>query len=161
MLEDGKYRAKAKEWSIGEAGTGTAQVVVFFDLLDHEGEGRTWYGFLSDAALKRTIESLRHMGWQGCDISELSSPAAGLDSNEVQLVLESEDYNGKVSQKVRWVNKLGTGKPMEEDSLKALSAKLKGKILALDPGAAGEVAAARPKPTSPGNASIAPDDIPF
>lgn len=168
MIEPGRYRAKAHEWGIGAAGTGTKQVCVEFDLLDTPGQTISWYGYFSEKALARTVESLRHMGWQGSDLSDLAEHGGALDTNEVILVVEHEqdkDEAGNlvfdeaqqpvVRARVRWVNGLG-GIAMKNqlagDDLKAFGAAMRGKILALDPNGAAKRAAggqAPKKPTPP------------
>ena len=167
ITEAGKYRAKARGWQVGEAGTHTLQVGVQFDLLDHPGDTLTWYGSMTDKALPRTMDGLRAMGWQGCDISELDDPATEMD-NEVVLVVEWDEYQGKKKLKVNWVNAAGGGmgmkNPLAGDALKAKAAELKAKILALDPANAAKYAAHKPtekKATAPGQAKAEDPDIPF
>jgi hypothetical protein len=169
-LNDGKYRAKAKDWAVGNASTGTPQVGVVFEFLDHPGEERTWYGFLSDAALKTTVKALRACGWEGADLDMIT----GLDKNEVIAVLESEEYQGEVQQRIRWINSQG-GLAMNNQlvgrELQDFSKAMKAKILALDPGSAAKHAAAKPTPkqkalptataSAPANGGKISDDIPF
>jgi hypothetical protein len=161
----GKYRAQAREWSLGKAGTGNPQVGVMFDLLDHEGEQLTWYGSFTDAALPTTVKALQAMGWQGADIRELAQPTTKLDQ-EVVLVVEWDEYNGKRSLKVKWVNSMGglaMKEPLAGSDLDAFAAALRGKILALDPSSAAKRAAAprataTSRPTPPAHRD---EDIPF
>lgn len=134
-LDDGKYRAKATQWGLAKAGTGTPQVCVLFDLLDLPGQSITFYGSLTDASYERTVEGMRACGWQGIDLSDL----AGLDTNEVQIVVKNEEYpegSGKWSTKVKWINSLGglaMTAPIVGDDLRAFAAQMRGKIAALDP----------------------------
>lgn len=171
----GKYRGKAKEWGIGKAGTGTVQVAIRFDLLDVVSEqgvcdSINYYGALSEAAYPFTVKALRACGWQGCDLTELENNGGGLDAQEVQLVVELEDYNGETRAKVRWVNTLGglaMKDTLEGDSLKAFATQMKGKILALDPSSAKKVAANGRAPLRRATAPVeeppppGDNDIPF
>ena len=148
ILEEGKYRGKAREWDLGKASTGTVQVAVSFDLLDRPGQQIVWYGFFTDNSLETTVKALRAMGWQGSDPSELGSNGGGLSEKEVTLVVEHEqDQKGQKRARVRWVNP-GGGVALKEalagQDLKAFGAQLRGKILALDPSRASQHAAARP-----------------
>lgn len=168
-LSNGKYRAKAKEWTLGEAGDkGTPEVAVYFVFTDSElaGQGITWHGFLTDAAADRTIQSLRYCGWTGDDLSNLT----GLDANEVELVIENETYEGKTYLRVQWVNKpggLAVKAPMTGDKAKAFAASMRDRIRALD--AAGGVkrqpaAAKNSRPAQSGPPEPPPltdADIPF
>lgn len=130
--EQFKYRARAKEWSLGYASTGTPQVAVYFEFLDEGvGGGITWFGFLSEKALESTVRGLRNCGWEGDELADLT----GLDKNEVELVVEMEEYNGQTRPKVRWVNRAGGAavkNAMGEDEAKAFSANLRARIRAID-----------------------------
>lgn len=186
MIEQGKYRGRAREWALGVAGTGTKQIGVVFDLIDKPGEAITWYGYFTDKAFDRTIESMRHCGWEGVDLSDL----AGMDRNEVILVVEHEpetdesgtplnDENGnpRMRARVRWVNSQGglaMANALEGNDLAAFAAQMRGRIAALDPRQARAKPAARPSsgqaqrpPTRAGTPDGRPepppigDDIPF
>src|SRR4051794_18119735 len=106
MLKAGTYRARGVESDLGIAQTGKEQVFVKFAITSgpEEGQHVTWFGYFNTPEnAKRTIESLRTCGWTGTDITELT----GIDANEVELVVEHEEYNGKTRAKVRWINEIG------------------------------------------------------
>lgn len=127
------YRARAAQWALGESKSGKEQVVVYFNVLT-EGAAEpaiTWYGYFTEATADRTLESLRNCGWAGDDLTDLT----GLDANEVDLVVEDEEYEGKVNAKVRWVNKPGAfalKAPLAADKAKAFAASMRDRIRALD-----------------------------
>jgi len=171
LLPKGKHRARAREWVIGEAGTGTKQVGVDFDLLDRVGESQPWYGYFTEKALESTVKALRAMGWQGSDVSELDNHGGGLDANEVVLVVEheqvvDEDGTGTVDDegqpimraRVRWVNSAG-GVAMKNlltgNELKGFGASMRERILALDPTSAAKRAAASTQTRRPASPSQA------
>jgi hypothetical protein len=88
----------------------TPAVVVMFELQDGTGDNRRWTGWLTDAALERTIESLRHMGFTGNDVTTLDGcDCAKLLPSEVNLVLEDEvsPKDGKTYETIKWVNARG------------------------------------------------------
>lgn len=129
----GKFKAKAKAWILGETSTGGEEIAVEFDVLTEGAEYSvlTWRGYFTDAAWERTIESLRHMGWKGDNLANLE----GLDTNEVELVVEEEEYNGKIQTKVRWVNRasgLNVKAPLTEDRKRSFAASMKDKIRAME-----------------------------
>lgn len=101
----GRHRARAREGSLTQAKTGTPQVYVGFELLDMPGRSISWYGYLSEKAEERTIEALRTAGWTGDDISRLD----GLGDSEVELVVEWEEYEGKLRARVKFINAMGGG----------------------------------------------------
>lgn len=158
-----KYVARAEQWGLGETDTGKEQVAVGFQILTQDADIPyiTWHGYFTDKAADRTIESLRICGWEGDDLTNLQ----GLDKNEVELVIEDEEYDGKVRPKVRWVNRVGGSlalkAPLSGDKLKAFAASMRGQIRAYDAGTGRKAA---PKPRPPVTSSAPPhtdDDIPW
>jgi hypothetical protein len=138
------YRAKATSWAFGMTQGGKQQLGVAFDVLEEgvpDQEKRlAWYGSFSDAAFDRTIESLRILGWEGEDLTELDEGGPGrLDVNEVSLVVEDEEYpegSGQWTVKVQFVNKPGGGavvkNRMAPEDVKSFAAQMRGKIRALN-----------------------------
>ncbi len=188
MLPEGRFKARAIEGGLGESSEGNPQVGVRFTILDEEfhGEEITWFGSFSrnkgqgtKTPFERTIESLRACGWKGDDLSNLE----GIDANEVSLVVEHDNYNGKILAKVKWVNRAGglaLKAPMSADKAKAFAAKMRGEVIAASravaaaqgappASSAGRPPATRPQshPNAPGAEADAPppygaeDDIPF
>lgn len=151
------YRAKAMSWGLGISGEGTPkekeQLAVEFQVLTEGApeSALTWYGYFTEATADRTIEAMRYMGWTGTDFAALE----GLDANEVELVVEDEEYEGNVRAKVQWVNKpggLGIKAPLVGDRLKTFAAQMKGRVAQFD--AAGGRPA--PAPAKPAAAKPAP-----
>lgn len=69
-----------------------------------------WQGWLSDAAIERTMDTLVNVLGFDRDVAL----AEGFESkkvinfeNEVKLVVEGEEYEGKVRPKIKWVNRIG------------------------------------------------------
>lgn len=127
-----KKRARAIGAAIGRAGTGTPQIGIEFEFLDEVG-GITYYGPLTDAAFQYTMKAIRTAGFAGDDLSDLSSLEN--DAPEVMLVIGPEEYNGKVTRKVKFINSMG-GLAMKDalqgDELKSFAQQMKGKIVAFD-----------------------------
>lgn len=163
ILPEGKYKARPVEAGMGESKSGNPQVAVLFRVIggERDGDTITWYGSFSKelgkgtkTPFQRTIESLRACGWQGDDLSDYSSIN---EANEidVSLVVEHDEYQGKVSAKVKWVNRgggLGLTTPMKPESAKAFAAKMRGEVLAASKG----IAPAKPiqnggHPNAPGS----------
>lgn len=160
--DDTIIRAKAKTWALDTPDTGNTRLRVLFELLDEAWKNRhiTWDGYFTDKTFPRTIESLRHMGWQGADLDVLE----GLDANEVSLVIGTEEYEGKWRNRVRWVNAsagLFLKNAMDPVAKKSFAAAMKGRILALDLGKPKSAASTKPRPTPAPAAATGNDDIPF
>lgn len=114
----GTYRARATGWVFGASRNGTEQIAVTFSITEgeHQGQTITWYGYLSDEALARTVEGLRYCGWNVENVDEVDK----LSTNEVELVVEEDEYEGKLRSKVRWVNAIRAELPPEEQRKIAL-----------------------------------------
>ncbi len=164
QLANGRYKAKAQTWGLGETSSGKEQVAVLFELKAEEpainGLRITWYGYFTEATLETTIKALRACGWRGNDLLELEEANCGVDTNEVELVVENEqeldaqgqpavDQSGQpvMRPKVRWVNTLGglaLRTPLQGDKAKAFAARMKASILALEQGKPKPAGQARP-----------------
>lgn len=161
-------RSKAKEWQLGEAETGSPYIMVSFPAKAEDGSEMFlgWRGFFTEKTTERTIESLRYMGFEGDDLSNL----VGLDKNEVDLVVEDEEYEGKLYPRVQFVNKPrgpSVKTVLAGDKLGAFAASMKEKFRAHDASqgkrvstkpAAAKPPAGDPRPEPP---PIGEDDLPF
>lgn len=131
LINPGTYRAVPTGYQFGYTKDNKEQVLVDFRIVE-EGEFNEWtvpwFGFFTDKTWDRTLESLRHCGWVGDDLSDL-----GLLDQEVEIVIDIEaDLQGVDRNKVRWVNKIGAGritlqKPMVGNDLKMFAAKMKAR----------------------------------
>lgn len=153
-IKEGTYRARAREWEFGQSKTGTPYVAVRFELVDL-GEYITWYGYLTERTQDRTMESLRHCGWDNDDITR----PTGLNEIEVELVVERETYEGKTRAKVQWVNRIG-GRALKVDEVdertrRTFAAQMKAAAVASRKG----MPVKPPKPAEP--PPISDDDTPF
>jgi hypothetical protein len=137
MLNEGNYRGIPVRAALGVAGTGTEQIAVQFELVEPQGQRITWFGFFTENATERTVESLRHCGWRGDDLSVFVEGAPlpeGFDQ-EVELVVEHNTYNGKTSARVAFVNSgggLAMKNALTQDQAGAFARRMKSKIAAFD-----------------------------
>lgn len=127
----GNFKARAKEWDFGVSSNGNEQIAILFVITqgEHAGKTRTWYGSFSDAAIDRTLDSMRHCGWDGDSLATVDD----LSNNEVEIVIEEEEYQGKVREKVKWVNKPASLKLQNQltgTARDAFASKLRGKVVA-------------------------------
>lgn len=138
-LEKATYHAIAIATTLGSSKEkGTKYVAVNFEIVDDENFfGETppaWLGYFSDKTSERTIESLQHMGYQGDSVEDFANldreGCARLLPSTVEIVCDTEEYDGKIRLRVQWVNRLGGGrfkaeKPLEGGELKAFAAQMK------------------------------------
>ena len=142
----------------------TPGVELLFQLSDEDGgeqiRGTLW---LSEGAIKRSVESLRHTGWQGDDLSELSTVGSKL----CQIVVETEEYNGRGYPRVKWVNANesagggGAGQArMSDVAKKQFAAKMRGLVIAVSGGkpsaAVNRGSGGAPRPSANSNAPAGP-----
>ena len=126
-MQEGRFKARACSWGLGYTSTGKEQVAVELKLTEEvfTGERITWYGYFTEGTQERTFESLRALGWEGDDLSNLT----GLDKNEVSIVVQGEEYQGRTSLKVKFINPLGglaLKETMTPDQAKAFARRMKG-----------------------------------
>lgn len=129
LIPAGKYLARPADWGISETKAGDPQVFVKFEF---GGKSLTWFGSLKEGrAQEITIDSLLALGFRSNDLSELNKETTILDTTkDVQIVVEHEEYNGKISAKIKWVNPLSVGvKRMDAKKTKSLKS-LSGAVLA-------------------------------
>lgn len=128
-----KKRAKAVNAAIGKASTGTHQIAIEFQFLDETG-GITYYGPLTDAAFEYTMRAIRTAGFVGDNLADLS-PLCDGSAPEVMLVIGPEEYNGKITRKVKFINSLGglaLKDALQGEELEAFARRMKGKIVLYD-----------------------------
>lgn len=162
-MADEYFRTKAKAWTLGETGNGTAQIGVSFMVPDGNGGEKqlTWYGFFSEATIDRTIESLRAMGFQGDDLETLAEGGTGrLDSNDVEIVVGEEEYQGQTYERVKWVNKPKVGvamkKVLDGNERKQLASALKDRFRAFDAAAGQRAPSSKPGAPKPAQSTQRP-----
>lgn len=162
MLDAGTYRAHAIEAALGETDTGKEQVAVRFSLLDHENTEITWYGYFTEKTAPVTLKALRTAGWRGTDLMDLSDLCNPDSTPEVFLVVEHEEYEGKTSAKVRWVNGAGglaLKKALDPNKAKVFAARMRGQIAALDAAAKQNGGGAARPPARPASFTDVPQDV--
>jgi hypothetical protein len=160
LIAAGFYRAVAvpmmtpdgETWAqFGESKNGNSQVVVNFEILDGPEAGRriAWFGYFTEKTVQRTVESLRYCGFTGDDLAAATVQRL---ENEVQLVINHEEYDGKMQARVSWVNRAGGGgvkleKPMDKRGLDRFAAMMRNAVRSV-PEVSGKKAERNAKPAS-------------
>lgn len=148
---------------LGEsAAKSTPYIELYFKIIGGENEGGEvrWTSYFTDKAASRTIEALQIAGWQGDDVGEFADGKLhGLDQNDVEIVVELEEYEKdderKVAPRVQWVNRLSTTylsvkNAMSKDAAAAFGDRMRGLVLKM-----------KAKQEKQGDANGKPSDVPF
>ena len=164
--KEGCFKAKALKLDSGSyvefarTNNGGFQVYARFKIVDGEdaGESLPWYGSLAGGGVEITVKGLRAMGFVGDDLED--APSQDL-SNEVQITVKQNDYQGKISYRVAFVNPLYSQgvKPENRVSgqeLKMFAATMRSKIQSL-----GIPSAPKRTPPQPEREPGCDDDIPL
>lgn len=140
MIAPGTYKARAVSAAMEKSGEkGSDQVHVNFRL--ESGEELDWFGYFTEKTESRTLESLVLCGWNGEDFITF----AGITANDVNVVIEHEEYKGKMRARIAWVNdpnRTVGGKPMEANEVASFADRMRAKVAALK--------ASKGQPTMPG-----------
>jgi len=131
ILPAGTYRAHAGERVLGVTSKNSPQVAVecIIDQPGFEGRSITYYGYFTDAALQYAVANLRAMGWVGDNLADLST----IGKVPFNIVVEHEEYDGKVRAKVVFINAGGVAvaNVMNADETNRFAASMRSKIAAL------------------------------
>jgi hypothetical protein len=118
-----KGRAVKGTEQYGDTKNGYPQIALTMRMAIDGGtqDGVTFLIFSPESA-PYSFERLRALGWKG---SDLSQELVGIDANEVDVNVRSEEYNGKTQYKVDIVSGGGTVKLDKPISREAFAAKVK------------------------------------
>lgn len=158
MIPEGNYKAKKVGGAFGYSKNDKEQAAILFELVDageHTGAQMTWHGYFTDRTEERTLKTLKGLG-----VADDFSNIGEASDVECSLKIKHEEYEGKVSAKIAFVNfggGLALAKPMTDDQRKAFAARMAAKVKA-----AGAPAPARPThgylpPTQRGDAYEGPE----
>jgi hypothetical protein len=110
-IPNGKYVAKIIDYTVNADEGKTPNIEVRFSFVVDGSETEwSWYGYVTEKAMKTTMRALVAMGLSTPDLDRL---ADGVESNildhltPVVIDVENETYEGKTRSKIRWVNKMG------------------------------------------------------
>lgn len=148
LIPEGTWKCRGVSFALGYTSQDGEQVGVEIMLQpdqheDVDGRHITWYGSFSEKAEPFTLKSLRVLGWQGDDISDLSGI---IDGPECEAVIGHEEgQDGVWRHRVRFINALGSGgvamkSKMSPEQAKAFADRMRGRVLAMNR-AAGQPAA--------------------
>lgn len=117
---------------LGESKNGTRFIRVPVTISEGSQKGKTidWYGYLTDRTQERTVEVLETCFGVNWDWNNIN-----FTGQEVEVVVEQEEYNGKTSFRAKWLNnpnmdRTNGGKSPEEIEAAKAEAQAKAKEIA-------------------------------
>lgn len=164
-IEAGIYRGRAIAGSeqYGQTSKDNDQIVLDLQLLEL-GETVSTFLVFSEKAAPWSMKRLRACGWTGDNLADLT----GIDSQEVDVQVRYEEYNGDMKMKVEIVvgGTVTLENQFDDKSKKAFAAKFRDLAKATAPKSGAAPArrapAAPPPPPSNSQATGTDDDsIPF
>jgi len=144
MLKPGQWKVNAKVVGsqMGTTNTGTEQLVISFETDSPDTPKISKYLFFTDKSMDISLKALVALGWKPEEHDYNITLLNGTDvlvGRECSLVLENEEYNGKTSTKVVFVNSKGPP-PMDSTAAGAFADGLRERLqkarFAMDPKAA-------------------------
>jgi hypothetical protein len=126
LLPEGNYEAVATEVEFRTMTTGTQGVAVSFNITKGVHSGKAAYGsfWLTEGAIKKTVESLRFIGCRLQDGDITDTHGFG---KKVRISVKHEEYEGKTRARVGFVNQMR--EEMADDDKKSIAAKFKGAVI--------------------------------
>jgi hypothetical protein len=93
------------------------------DITLEEGQTLTWSGWLTEACFDRTMGTLLQcFNWQGNDLELLNQDRGAFENMKAILVVDFEEYNGKISPKIAFVNPITSLRAMTPQKAQEVSA---------------------------------------
>ena len=133
VTAEGKYTAKVKAPGNGWLGTTkTGTEFIRLPLLiddpasDQHGREIVWQGWLSEKAVKRTCDTLDEAFGREWDIPSLNAGKVPWLGKQCRITIEAEEgEDGKVRQKVKWLNPIGSApQALPADRLATLNERI-------------------------------------
>lgn len=166
MLPIGTYRVKAVASGIDVSNTkSTPFVRVTFRVLEGPelAQEVDWIAYVTPKTEERVAKDMRTLGFEGNELEVLhhrnEQEVAQLLPNVVSIVVEHEEWQGSLRERVKWINP-----EKREAGSGSLFAGMKAAFAALDQGAKKKPAGGaipRPAAPQPVEREIDDSDVPF
>jgi hypothetical protein len=109
LIAPGKYSGRLIDYGFKTTKDEAPQISAFFEV-DVSGAKHVlpWYGYFTEKSVKHTTQALMTMGFK--ETTPIDAIARGTSSKaldttkEYSLTVETNEYNGKQSSRVQWIN---------------------------------------------------------
>lgn len=128
-MQTGRFKAIVLEKAVTKNSKDNPQVEIKLDVhfTEFETTSMVYKGQLSDGAIEHTLKALVACGIQGNSVFD--PVTAG---QEVSVVVNEEEYEGKTRFKISWINKpLSLGTPIPDVEGRVALKKFEGALAAL------------------------------
>lgn len=167
-MKIGVHRARALSAVLSETKNRREYVYIKLALVEDKNDAIGWSGYFGDDVGKdgktqteRTVAVLRCCGWEGDDLTDLST----IDRHEVEIVVNNEEYQGAMQMRCSYVQPIGTAaaympKSLPTTQAQRFSDRIKGRLRGEKP----SYGYPPPRSDAPPDDGVPPpvdDDIPF
>ena len=166
---EGRHRVRIASTGLGESPkTKSEQIIITFEDVADDYNTITAYLATSEKAWPYTEKSLINCGWdptfRGYLFEELNEDPSPIAGNEVDIVTEEEEYEGKRRMKVKWINAPGAGiERMEPAEAQSFAERLRARLLSgnAQPKRNGNAQPATEYRPKFEDSTVGEDDLPF
>jgi len=117
---EGVYKAEVLAAVLGESKTGKPQIIA--DFTTEHGRVRGYFS-LSEKSVEYTAEKMMAMGFRGPSWSDVNLAAYSMVGNKVTVTVQHDEWEGKFSAKVAFVNREDYSPELQGSELASANAK--------------------------------------
>lgn len=130
LMPEGDYPVVAIGYRWGFSSNGGEQIGIRLRVIEgpHAGKSLLYYGSLNGGAREFTLKAIKTLGILDLVFSAPNGPVD--NSAQAIAVVGHEEYNGKITAKVNWINGVDIvmKEEMNDQDFRAFAARMKGEI---------------------------------
>jgi len=128
----GRFLGTITDHGFSDTKAGSDQLFMNIENEDNPDNRIIAFLALTDAAIKWTISKLRAAGYRGYHFGDLADGKL-LRGNRISYTVKHEEYDGKTSAKVGWINNPEDSAIKRSETAKANSARFDDQLKAMPP----------------------------
>ena len=168
MFEVGRHQAKITDYGMKETNAGDPQIFISLKGME-KGDLITWFGSLKEGKAREiTLKTLITCGFTGNSVANIAQGVSAncLDTKkELSIVVSENEYQGKKSMRVDWINEPSAGIQNRLTQVEAIQKtqgyNLEGALIQLRREMQGTATQSAPEVSTGQQQQFAADDIPF
>lgn len=143
LIPAGTHTTKVKNWGAQLSKNNVPMAWIKFD------NGSFWQGYFSGDATQYTVETLVKLGFKGSTPNDLNNDSALVKDFLCEIVVEHEKFDGKIFDKVKWINTPYQRKDLDASDIQTLKGiDLRGYVSQLKDKAPEQSKEQQPAPTA-------------